>query len=151
MAYIKYKEITKYFNFSKIVDNSLLPKYTMDYVFENEKVLAAYKTRRDYGVFTDKKIILFDNTSLTINKKQVYIIPYQSISSCSIIFKTSSGEMSLFMNSGYPVRLKFVNMSSEAKYKLRVLYSYVSKYVIGQPVTNEEVKKMQENDFKFNE
>ena len=117
MAYIKYKEITKYFNFSKIVDNSLLPKYTMDYVFENEKVLAAYKTRRDYGVFTDKKIIL----------------------------------MSLFMNSGYPVRLKFVNMSSEAKYKLRVLYSYVSKYVIGQPVTNEEVKKMQENDFKFNE
>lgn len=151
MAYIKYKEITKYFNFSKIVDISLLPKYTTDYVFENEAVLAAYKTHRDYGVFTDKKIILFDNTSLTINKKQVYIIPYKSISSCSVVFKTTGGEMSLFMNSGYPVRLKFINMSNEAKYRLRVLYSYVSKYVIGQDVSNADIKKMQENDFKFNE
>lgn len=149
MAYIKYKEITKYFNFSKIVDISLLPKYTTDYIFEDEKILAAYKTHRDYGVFTDKKIVLFDNTSLTISRKQVYIIPYQSISSCSVIFKSSSGEMSLFMNSGYPVRLKFINMSSEAKYKLRVLYSHVSRYVIGQRVTAEEVKKIQENDFNF--
>lgn len=43
MAYIKYKEVTKYFNFSKYIDSKLLPKYTLDYVFEDEKMLVSYK------------------------------------------------------------------------------------------------------------
>lgn len=147
MAYIKYKEITKYFNFSKIVDISTLPKYTTDYVFEDERILAAYKTHRDYGVFTDKKIILFDNTSLTIDRKQVYIIPYEAISSSSVIFKLSSGEVSLFMDSGYPVRLKFINMNAEAKMRLRVLFSLINRYILKQPENKDDIKRLIENDF----
>ena len=56
MAYIKYKEITKYFYFSKYLEKSKLPKYVKDYVFDDECILTAYKTSTDHGIFTDKKI-----------------------------------------------------------------------------------------------
>ena len=75
MSYIKYKEIVKYFHFSKNLDLKELPWYSLDYVFEDETVLVAYKTKRDHGVFTDKKIILFDNTNMFNLKKQITIIP----------------------------------------------------------------------------
>ena len=71
MAYIKYKEITKYFNFSRAVDKKNLPKYIKDYVFDDEKILAAYKTLTDHGVFSDKKVVLFDSFGF---KRQIYII-----------------------------------------------------------------------------
>ena len=50
MAYIKYKEITKYFNFSRVLDKTKLPWYVYDYIFEEETILAAYKTTTDHGV-----------------------------------------------------------------------------------------------------
>ena len=32
MAYVKYKELTKYFNFNKEIEKDRLPKYVTDYV-----------------------------------------------------------------------------------------------------------------------
>ena len=40
MAYIKYKELTKYFNFSKELDIDNLPNYVTDYLKDNEKIEA---------------------------------------------------------------------------------------------------------------
>ena len=126
MAYIKYKEITKYFNFSKYVNPKSLPKYTLDYVFEDEKVLVSYKTSRDYGLFTDK-----------------------SISTCTVIFKPVGAEMSLFLDSGYPLVLKFVNMTAEDKVRLRLLFSAISKYVNNQKESKEEIERLINNDVSF--
>ena len=36
MAYIKYKELTKYFNFSKEIDKDNLPTYVTDYLKKDE-------------------------------------------------------------------------------------------------------------------
>ena len=47
MAYIKYKELTKYFNFNKIIEIDDLPEYVTDYIYSDEKILEAYKTSRD--------------------------------------------------------------------------------------------------------
>ena len=33
MAYIKYKEITKYFNFIMVLDKDKLPSYIFEYIF----------------------------------------------------------------------------------------------------------------------
>ena len=55
MAYIRYKEVTKHFNFSKVVELKSLPSYVSDYVYDSETILAAYKVGRDHGMITDKK------------------------------------------------------------------------------------------------
>ena len=44
MAYIKYKELTKYFNFSKEIDAKDLPGYVTAYLDDREKIFKAYKT-----------------------------------------------------------------------------------------------------------
>jgi len=146
MAYIKYKEITKYFNFSKNLNLKELPWYSLDYVFDDEKVLVAFKTKRDHAVFTDKKIILFDNTNLFL-RKQITIIPYKSISSSSIIYMKGKTEISLFLDSGYPLRLKFVNTKRDEKTRLRNLFSCISMYANNQGHTNDIEKVLIANEF----
>ena len=124
MAYIKYKELTKYFNFRKEVEVDSLPNYVKDYVFDNETIKAAYKTSKDKGIFTNKRIILFDIQKFGI-EKTIHSIPYESISSIAVTFTKVSSALIFSMDSGYQIKLKFVNMSEEAKKNLRILYSDV--------------------------
>lgn len=149
MAYIKYKEVTKYFNFTKAVSYTELPKYTTDYVFDDERILVGYKTVRDYGIFTDSKIVLFDNAAAFGMMKQVFVIPYKSVSSISVIFKPSGGEITCMLDSGYPLRLKFVNMNNEDKLRLRLLYSCIIKVINNQVLDKNVVRKLMENDISF--
>lgn len=86
MVYIRYKEVTKHFNFSKALNREDLPGYIRHYVSEDENILVAYKTSRDHGVFNDKKMVLFDNVSMFEKTKQIYTIPYKSISVLDIVF-----------------------------------------------------------------
>ena len=149
MAYIKYKEITKYFNFTKSIDKKTLPKYVNEYVFDDEKILAAFKTATDHGIFTTNKIVLFDNYSLFGIKKQIYTIPYKTISTCSIIFNLKRAELSLFLESGYPVRLKFINLKDIDKLRLRLLYSVIIKIINNQKVSSEELTRLIDDDISF--
>ena len=149
MAYIKYKEITKYFYFSNVLDKKKLPKYVKDYVFDDEKILVAYKTRTDHGIFTTKKIVLFDNYSLLGTKKQIYAIPYSAISTCSVIFHPNGAELSIFLDCGYPVRIKFVKMKDEDKLRLRILYSTILKIISNQEISEKELTKLIEDRISF--
>jgi hypothetical protein len=124
MAYIKYKELTKYFNFNAQIDAKELPTYVTDYMKNNEKVIQAYKTSRDKGVFTNERMILFDVNPLDGSKK-IHIIPYSSISSGAILFKHSSGAILLSFDSGYQLKLNFVRLNAEGKTELRKLFSYI--------------------------
>lgn len=124
MAYVKYKELTKYFNFNKEIDKDNLPKYVLDYVDEGEVIYKAYKTMSDRGIFTDLRMILFDFKPIGKNKK-IHILPYKSISSGAILFKISSGAILLSFDSGYQMRLNFVKMDASAKTELRKLFSYI--------------------------
>ncbi len=149
MAYIKYKEITKYFNFRRVIDKSILPDYVTDYVFDDEVILTAYKTSTDHGIFTDKKIVLFDNYSFFRLKKIIYIVPYKSISTLSIMFCRNYAELTLYMDSGYPVRLKFVNMDAIDKRRLRYIFSFISKTVNSQKPNKEERDRLVNDDISF--
>ena len=60
MAYARFKELTKYFDFKEEIEIDDLPDYTKEYVNSGEKILMGYKTARDHAVFTDKTMILFD-------------------------------------------------------------------------------------------
>ena len=128
MAYIKYKELTKYFNFNKEIDKKDLPTYVTDYVYKDEKIYKAYKTRRDKGIFTDCRMILFDVNPIT-NSKKIHIIPYKSISSGAILFKKISASIFLSFDSGYQLKLNFVRLNAKEKTELRKLYSEIMKDV----------------------
>ena len=124
MAYVKYKELTKYFNFNKEISSEELPHYVLDYLDPNETIFKAYKTSRDKGIFTDERMILFDVSPLSSSKK-VHILPYSSISSGALVFNYSSGSILLSFDSGYQLKLNFIHLDAKAKTELRRLFSYI--------------------------
>ncbi len=130
MAYIKYKELTKYFNFNKELDKDSLPSYVTDYLKKDEKIIKAYKTSRDKGVFTNERMILFDVNPLN-NSKKIHIIPYSSISSGAILFKKISAAILLSFGCGYQLKLNFVLLSAQEKTELRKLFSYIFENIKG--------------------
>ena len=124
MAYIKYKELTKYFNFNKELDIKNLPSYVTDYFKKGEVAIQAYKTSRDKSAFTNERMILFDVNPLDRSKK-IHIIPYSSISSGAIRFGLNSAAILFSFDSGYQMELRFVGLNAEAKTELRKLFSYI--------------------------
>lgn len=122
MAYMKFKELTKYFGFDKEVHIDNLPDYTKEYVLENETVVMAYKNSKDYAVFTNKKLILFDRDPLAVYYKKIHIIPYKSISTSAINFKQGKAEILLSLDSGYQMHLDFVSMNHNKKENLKAAY-----------------------------
>ena len=126
MAYIKYKELTKYFNFNKRLEIENLPKYVLDYVDNNEKVIAAYRTSRDKSIFTDRRMILFDVTPFT-KKKKDHILPYKSIDTAANEYNIGAAALLISFTSGYQLRLNFVKMSAADKSELRILFSRIMK------------------------
>ncbi len=126
MAYIKYKELTKYFNFEVEIDTTKLPQYVIDYIEEFEEIYGAYKNSRDYIVFTSDKIVLFDKTPFTAEKK-IHIIPYYSISTSTLSFTFNKANILASLDSGYPLRINFIKMSDSKKKNLRLLYKKMMK------------------------
>ena len=118
---MRYKELTRSFRFFKELEVLELPKYVTDYCLEHEKILGAYATSRDKGIFTNEKIILYDRMGLG-SFKQIYSIPYRSISTMSIVFKNRSASLIIYMDCGYPTKLTFINLTPEGKTNLRLLY-----------------------------
>ena len=55
LAYIRYKAITRYFNFFKSIELQNIPSYGKDYIGENEMILAVYNEGKDVSIITDKK------------------------------------------------------------------------------------------------
>ncbi len=126
MAYMKYKELTKYFDFRQELTIEELPDYTKEYVNSDEKILLAYKTGRDHAVFTDKTMILFDR-DLVGSYKKIHIIPYLSVSTSAICFKSGKAEILISLDSGYQMHINFVNMNHDKKENLKVVYKTMMK------------------------
>lgn len=122
MAYIKFKELTKYFDLKTEVNIENLPEYAKEYVSDNENILMAYKNSKDYAVFTDKKIVLFDRDTLAVYYKKIHVIPYMSISTSAINFKPGKVEFLLSLDSGYQVHLNFIDMNHDKKENIKAVY-----------------------------
>ena len=145
MGYVKHKAITKPFDFSGIIEKKDLPAYIKQYIRE-EKILVSYKTSRDHGIFTDKKIVLFDNYG---KRKQIYTIPYGAVSSLSVIFDEAKANLDLYLNSGHPVHLSFVKMSGEDKLRLRILYTCLNHYINNQEPIKMDLDRLLNNDVRL--
>ncbi len=148
MAYIRYKAVTRDFNFSNSIELENIPTYGKDYVYDNETILAAYKVGRDISIITDKKIMLFDNSIKLKNKKEVTTVPYTAVTAHSIMFHSNSSEIYLLLSTGNPLLLKFVNMDETDKYKLRLLYNAMSSCICSGKVPNDILKKLTTENFE---
>ena len=131
MAYAKFKELTKYFDFKAEVPTSRLPENTTEYVRKDEEILLGYKTHRDHAIFTNKTMILFDRDIVGTYKK-IHMIPYRSISTSAICFKPGKAEILLSLDSGYQMRINFVNMNHEKKEHLKVVYKTMMEESVGK-------------------
>lgn len=149
MAYIRYKEVTKHFNFTKALDLNEIPSYAKDYIYDEETLLAVYKVGKDHGLITDKKIVLFDNSLSFGGRKEVTTIPYRAVSAHSIIFRSNAAEIYLLLETGNPLLLKFVSMKDADKVRLRLLYNAMSARICSQEIPKSIVKRLTDNDFEF--
>lgn len=122
MAYIKFKELSKYFDFKEEIATDKLPDYAKEYVSSKETILGSYKNSKDYAVFTDKKMILFDRDTLAVYYKKIHIFPYSSISSSAINFKPGKVELLFSFDSGYQLHINFIEMNHNKKEKLKSIY-----------------------------
>lgn len=128
MAYMKFKELTKYFDFKEeIQDVNSLPLYTKEYAEENEQILIAYKNSKDYVLFTNQKMILFDRDPLAVYYKKVHMVPYPSISTGAINYMPGKVEMLFSLDSGYQLHINFIGMNHEKKEKLKSIFKFMLK------------------------
>ena len=127
MAYIKFKELSKYFDFKTEVKKEDLPDYAKEYVESEETILMAYKNSKDYVVFTNCKMILFDRDTLAVYYKKIHIIPYRSISTSAINFKPGKVELLFSFDSGYQLHVNFIDMNHEKKERLKTIYKAMMK------------------------
>ena len=130
MAYIKFKELTKYFDFKTEIKESDLPEYAKEYVLNNEKILLSYKNSKDYVIFTDKRMILFDRDSMALYYKKVHIIPYKTISTHAINFKPGKVELLFTFDSGYQLHINFIDMNHDKKEQIKVIFKIIMEYTI---------------------
>ncbi len=69
-----------------------------------EKIVAAFKTKRDSYVFTEDRVLFEDVQGLTGKKRSVLSVPYDKISAYSVEtagFFDTDGELRLYV-SGFP-------------------------------------------------
>ena len=130
MSYIKFKELTKYFDFKTEVAEKDLPDYTKEYVSDKETILIGYKNNKDYIVFTNKKIILFDRDTMAVYYKKIHTIPYKSISTSAINFMPGKVEMLFSFDSGYQLHLNFINMNHDKKENVKKVYNLMMSYAL---------------------
>lgn len=127
MAYIKFKELSKYFDFKMEVEPDNLPEYAREYVDESEKIFLGYKNLKDYAVFTDKKMVLFDRDPMAMYYKKIHVIPYKSISSSAINFKPGKVELLFSLDSGYQLHINFIDMNHDKKERIKAIYKNIMK------------------------
>lgn len=99
-----------------------LPGYVVEYSYGDEKILLGYKNSKDYIMFTDKRMYLFDRDVAGIYYKKIHIIPYKSLSSGAINFKPGKAELLFSLDSGYQLHLNFISMNHDKKENLKKMF-----------------------------
>ncbi|NLA32622.1 MAG: PH domain-containing protein [Mollicutes bacterium] len=140
----------KVYKFARKKDLNLLPQYVIDYVYEGETFWAVYATHRDHGVFTDKKLILFDNNMSMGQRREIITIPYESITALSIIYYTNNVEIKLYLENTGEIILKFLRTIPSEKTEIRYLYSAISKVVNKQKLTKSDLENLINSEVKPN-
>lgn len=108
MSFIKFEPIASNFYFYDIIPNDQLEGEILNYIDEDEKVIYSLKSKRDFGVFTDKRIILVDKKGFRGFRKSVYTLMYESISSYVLTVKNLDATIELITDSSHKIFINFL-------------------------------------------
>ncbi|MEW4448484.1 PH domain-containing protein [Qipengyuania sp. JC766] len=85
---------------------------------EGERVWVAYKTMRDWIVFTDWRVLHMDVQGLTGSKRQYFSVPYKSVTAFAI---ESAGtfdldaEIKIYLSGHQPIQFKIGRKSDVSR------------------------------------
>lgn len=102
-----------------------------------ERIVAAFKTKRDSYVFTEKRVLFEDVQGLTGKKRSVMSVPYEKISAYSVetagLFDTD-GELRIYV-SGFPGNGKdgpgVIKKEVRDNVDVYLLHQIISEQIIG--------------------
>lgn len=105
-----------------------IPNSANEVLLDGEVAKAAFKTVRDFAIFTDLRLIVIDSQGLTGTKKEIYSLPYKSINMWStenagmldhnteVELWTRAGNFKIKLNKKIDVR-QFEKIIGEAVFK----------------------------------
>lgn len=143
------RKIIRNYDFSEVIKPETLPGYIKHYIVDDDKILTAYKTPNDHGVFTDRKVVLFDSIGKLKKKKKIYTIPYDTITTISVSFEDSMAELDMELNNGRVVNLRFDDLEAEDKVRIRLLYTCINRIVCSQDPSRGQLSRLVNNDVAF--
>lgn len=128
MAFVKFKPIASSFRLFERINEDSIREEINSYVTDNERVVYSYKSTRDIVIFTDKRILFIDKKGIRGFRRSVYGINYESISSYELSVTDIISKISLIMDSGHMIMMRFSNGISLDE--INVIYKFISSNAI---------------------
>ena len=124
MDFIKFKPIASRFNFYASVPPKELDKETMNYIDNDEKILMAFRAKRDMGIFTDKRIMLIDRKGIRGFRKSIYAIRYDSICSYALNIHNLDSTIEIITDSSHRMLINFLKPIPLED--VNIIYKYIT-------------------------
>lgn len=107
MSFIKFKPIASHFNFFISIPPRELTQEELCYIDDHEKVIYAYKAKRDVVMFTDKRIVLIDVKGFRGFRRSVYAVKYESVSSYTLSINNLDSTLEIITDSAHHLVMNF--------------------------------------------
>lgn len=128
MAFIKFKPIASHFNFYSILEKAEIPQDMMKYVLDDEKIMYAFRSKRDVGILTDKRIVLIDIKGFSGLCRTISSINFKNISSYTLNVRNFDSVIEIITDSSHCMKMKFLKPIPLST--VNNINSYISKQFI---------------------
>jgi hypothetical protein len=128
VAFIKFKPIATQFHFFEMVEKQDLDNEVLKYIDESEKIILAVKSRRDYGIFTDKRVVLIDKKGIRGFRQSIYAIKYDSISTYVLNIHNFDSTIEIITSGAHMIKVDFLKPIPLDN--IYVIYKYLTDYII---------------------
>lgn len=108
MAFIKFKPLTSRYNFYSTIKPEDYDHSINEYLTFEEEVLIAFRSTRDLGVFTNKRILLIDVKGIKGLRRSIFSICYRSILAYELDIHLFDAAINLTTASGHRTSLNFL-------------------------------------------
>lgn len=128
MAFIKFKPIASHFRFYMSITGNQLDSTTLKFINDDEHIILAFKSQRDLGIFTDKRIILIDKKGIRGFRKSIYAIKYETISAYTLNIRNIDSTIEIITDSSHRLVMNFSKPIPLED--VHTIYKYITSRVI---------------------
>ena len=107
MAYVKFKPVVSRFNFYAQTVPEDLPQVAKLILNPNEQILYVFKANRNYGIFTNYRIILIDVKGIRGLRKEITTIFFHAITNIVLIVRNFESVYRVYSSDGHIINFNF--------------------------------------------